>query len=191
VLNEVYKVINCISFGNGDGNNAFDHTFNNVFVAGDSFIAWSTSNCNGSTTTTGSGEVFGDPLFVNEGTPGSYSFTGSQNYALAEGSPAIAAGTSYLDVTTDISGNYRTNFDMGAYAFESILPQWTSYTSEPNRRLGGDLSSNKYKNLASNHKFRNDPSGLNTGQMPFSFGIAGVPSLRNPKGSKAYKNDND
>ena len=191
VLNEVYKVINCISFGNGDGNNAFDHTFNNVFVAGDSFIAWSTNSCNGSTTTTGSGEVFGDPLFVNEGTPGSYSFTSGQSYKLSAGSPAIAAGTSYLSVTTDISGNTRTAMDMGAYAFESTDPLWTSYEKEPVNRFSAGLGINLYDNLASNNKFRNSPSGVNPKQAPFSRGIKGVPSIRNPEGDTPYKNNND
>ena len=187
-INQVAKVINCIVSGSGDGINALESTYNLVFVSGDPFITWSGNDSNGTPRSANTGEITGNPLFVNGASLGSVNLTSGQSYALSDGSPAIATGVNYLSIRSDISGNYRTNFDMGAYAFESTEPLWSDYEKEPVNRFGASLSVEMYKNLASNQKFR---TLVDPGQAPFSRGIKGVPSIRNPEGDTPYKNNND
>ncbi|HVM58970.1 MAG TPA: right-handed parallel beta-helix repeat-containing protein, partial [Candidatus Paceibacterota bacterium] len=67
----------------------------------------------GSTATTGTGDITGDPLFVSPG------LTAGANFQLRSGSPAIGAGTSLLAPLTDILGITRSTngYDIGAYEY--------------------------------------------------------------------------
>jgi len=123
LVNQVYKVINCIVSGSGDGINANTSTYNLVNVSGDPFIAWSGDDYDGTARSANTGEITGDPKFTS-GTLPAYdpTFPGvdfgkanTQNYSLLEGSPAIDAGTAYGGITTDIIGTARSSPDIGAY----------------------------------------------------------------------------
>jgi hypothetical protein len=160
VLNQVYKVINCIVSGSGDGINAYDSTYNLVQVSGDPFIQWGTDSYNGTARSANTGEITGDPLFYSGSTPGTVDpdvdgnvnlFT--QDYGLRSGSPACGAGVAYGSITTDISGAARLSPpSIGAYECEAVA--WSSYAAEPNSKFGSDFTINKIKNMSSNFKYK-------------------------------------
>lgn len=182
IVNRVYKVINCIVSGSGDGINAFDSTYNLVEVSGEPFITWSNDSFDGTPRTRNTGEQSGDPLFQSGSQPGTATPAVNGNvdfdtqwYTITEGSRAIDAGVSYLSVTTDISGNTRTSPDIGAYEYISQDPEWSSYTSQPQNKYGADFTINSYLNMSSNYKFK---YSLPNRQAPFSLGQSGPPTVR-------------
>jgi hypothetical protein len=180
IVNQVYKVINCIVSGSGDGINANDSTYNLVNVSGDPFIAWSSDSYDGTPRSANTGEITGDPLFISGSQPGTASpavdgnvHFDTQWFQLTAGSPADGAGTTYGGVSADISGSVRTiPRDIGAYAF---FQEWTDWTDEPEKKFSGGLDINHWKNLASNTKFRYNEDAK---QAPFSLGIKGPSTLR-------------
>jgi hypothetical protein len=140
LVDQAYKVINCIVTGSGDGINAYDSTYNVVHVSGDPFIAWTNDSWDGSTRSAATGEVTGNPLFVSGSTPGivdsdpvaagnqevlgdvdfgTQNYSGSQDYSLSSDSgPADGAGVAYNNITTDIADEDRADPPtIGAYAF--------------------------------------------------------------------------
>jgi len=184
LVDQLYKVINCIVSGTGDGINAYDSTYNLVNVTGDPFIAWSNDSWDGTPRTGSTGEITGDPLFISGSNSanadpvrkGNVDFA-SQDYDLLVGSPAVGAGVSYQGILTDLSLGARTvTVDIGAY--EGPGPFWTNYTAEASGTLRADFTINLYENLNSNHKYRiaNNPQ-----RPPFSYGIKGPANLRGRK----------
>jgi hypothetical protein len=140
LVDQVYKVINCIVTGSGDGINASDSTYNVVHVGGDPFITWTSDHYDGTARSAATGEVTGNPLFVSgsssgivdsdSGTSGNQevlgdvdfgtqNYSGSQDYSLSSDSgPADGAGVAYNNITTDITGAARSDPPtIGAYAF--------------------------------------------------------------------------
>ena len=185
IVNQVYKVINCIVSGSGDGINAYDSTYNLVNVSGDPFIVWSNNSYDGTARSANTGEATGDPLFQSGSQPGTATPAVNGNvdfdtqlYTLKAGSPAIDSGAAYLGVNTDISGNTRTSPDIGAYEFESADPEWTSYTDKPDNNFSAEFTINAYPNLASDHKFSYSDD---VKQAPFSIGLKGSRNLRGRK----------
>ena len=187
IVNQVYKVINCIVSGSGDGINAFDSTYNLVSVNGDPFIVWSNDSYDGTARSAATGEITGNPLFFSGSKPGTATPNVNGNvdfdtqwYKLTEGSPADGAGIAYGGVGTDISGTIRTlPRDLGPYTF---VKEWTDYYDEPNTPFSKDFGINQYKNMASNEKFRYNQ---NPAQPPFSLAQKGPRNLRGRK--KAYE----
>jgi hypothetical protein len=181
LVDQVYKVINCIVSGSGDGINANDSTYNLVNVSGDPFITWTADNWDGTPRAAHSTEISGDPLFVSGSIPGNVdpaiagnvSFD-TQDYSLSNGTPASAEGVGYNNVNVDIIAIERAIAPtIGAYEFTEI---WTNYTSESDLRLDPDhLTSNRLMNLQDNQKYRilHNPQ-----QVPFSRGVRGPATLR-------------
>ena len=189
IVNQVYKVINCIVSGSGEGINAYDSTYNLVNVSGDPFITWSVNDYDGTPRAANTGELTGDPLFQSGSQPGTATPAVNGNvdfdtqwYKLTEGSPAIDAGVNYNNVDYDISGSLRTSPDIGPYEFESEDPEWTSYTDQPDHNYSAGFTIMVYPNLASNHKFKYSD---NAKQAPFSIGLKGPKNLRGR--NKPYK----
>ena len=189
LVDQVYKVINCIVSGSGDGINAFDSTYNLVNVSGDPFITWTSDSWDGSARAAHSTEVSGDPLFVSgsslgitdtdPGTPGNQELLanvsfGTQDFSLSNGTPASRAGISYNGVSVDIIAVERASTPtIGPYEFTEI---WTDYTSERDLRFDPDhLTSNRYINLQDNQRYR---IAHNPEQVPFSRGVKGPSTLR-------------
>tara|TARA_R110002110_G_scaffold17887_3_gene75762 strand:- start:208 stop:1350 length:1143 start_codon:yes stop_codon:yes gene_type:complete len=131
LVNQVYKVTNCIVSGSGDGINAYDSTYNLVDVSGDPFIAFTSDHYDGSARSAATGEITGNPLFVSGSIPGiedSDPDTGgsqrilgnidiiAQDYGLNAGSPAGEGGVAYNGMVIDLSGNARPDPpSIGAY----------------------------------------------------------------------------
>jgi hypothetical protein len=181
LVNKVYKVINCIVTGSGDGINANQSTYNLVHVGGDAFITWTSDDYDGSSRSAGTGEITGDPKFVSGSDPGKTSTTtngnldfGTQDFSLSTSTPAHAAGIDYNGVTLDILEVTRADPPtLGAYEFTQI---WTTETAEPRMRFDPDnLTINTYVNVRNNQKYRilKDPK-----QTPFSRAVKGPGSLR-------------
>ena len=182
IVNQVYKVINCIVTGSGDGINAYDSTYNLVQVSGDPFITWSIADYDGTPRSANTGEITGDPLFQSGSQPGTKTPNVAGNvdfdtqwYKLTEGSPAIEAGVAYNNVTSDISGAFRTNYDIGAYAYEASDPDWSSYYETPGRRYDEALTNRRYEKSLGDYKYKYSDSNR---QAPFQLGIPGAVSLR-------------
>ncbi len=182
VVNQVYKVINCIVTGSGDGINAYDSTYNLVHVNGDSFIVWSNNDYDGTARSAATGEVTGNPLFQSGSQPGTKTPNVAGNvdfdtqwYTIKTGSPAINAGTTYLGVNTDISGSTRSSPDIGAYEYEASDPDWSSYYETPGRRYDEALTNRRYEKSLGDYEYKYSDSNR---QAPFHLSIPGAVSLR-------------
>jgi len=186
IVNQVYKIINCIVSGSGDGINAYDSTYNLVHVSGDPFIQWSSDSHDGTPRAANTGEITGNPLFQSGSDPGTVDPVvlgnvdfDTQWFKLTTGSPAIAAGTSYGSVTADISGSERsTPPSMGAYEFVTSDPDWSSHFETPGRRYDAALTDRRYEKSLGEYEYRYSDSNR---QIPFQLNIPGAPSLRRRK----------
>jgi len=190
LLNQVYKVRNCIISGSGNGINAYDSTYNLVHVSNDPFIQWSNDSWDGTSRSANTGELTGDPKFVSGSQPGkadpaAYGNVefGTQDYSLTAGNPASGKGVSYGSVTLDIVETTRANPPtIGAYEFTEI---WTDYGTEDRLPFDPDsLAINHYVNVRENQKYR---IAKNPEQIPFSRGVKGPSTLRGRK--TPYRND--
>ena len=176
---EIGKAINCIVSGGAsvDGIASDDHTYNLVYVGGNS---WRTMADDGNGVG-GTGDLSGsDPIFTNPYALGSGSWVAGF-YQLQAASPCVDAGTSYNATGTigdhDISGTARPAgiaADMGC--FERPPPTWISYGAEPKTRFGADLVINSIVNLSDQYR-RNYAE--NVEQVPFGLATPGPASLRN------------
>ena len=184
LVTKIYKVINCIISGSGDGINANESTYNLVHVSGQPFTVWSTTGSYAGTgRSAGTGEITGDPLFISGSIPGTVDpdVDGSvnldtQNYALLVNTPAFNAGQTFAGVTTDISASTRAATPtIGAYEFFEDTPIWATFGTQLQGNTSADFTINQYSNLTANYQMR---SAQNPKQVPFFLGVRGPISLR-------------
>jgi|CXWL01.1.fsa_nt_gi hypothetical protein len=114
----------CISFQSPNANTFINIRNNLSYASGSGGLQFIDSSATEGVHYTQSGNVVGNPLFVNGG---SNALPTSPNFALTSGSPAINRGLNlYADgVRTDFSGAARPQtgaFDIGAYEYGGSTP---------------------------------------------------------------------
>jgi hypothetical protein len=171
------KVINSIVYSNAsDGIASDDQTYNLVSVPGSAFrnkaddaLAATGSNYVGSLSQLG---------FIDNTSIGS-TISVAANYNLQASSLAIDAGTSYDSIVVDITGTIRPqngSFDIGAFEYVSSDPDWTEYTTEPEKKWTSAFTINTMKNRSADYKYKYSSSNR---QAPFS--TAGPTKIRGSK----------
>jgi hypothetical protein len=196
---EIGKLINCIVDGGISrmakyGAATDDHTYNLVYVASQDFQSQAGVN----TSPAASDITEQNPLFIDSTATGD-SPSIAANFKLQSTSPCIDAGTSYDNITTDISGAGRAQ------------QYWSSYSTPTEPKFAGDFTINLYNNIGVQYKRPLSPGANDMGayeyvdptadiyegtypavdQVPFSLGPKGPGSLRGKPGAYGVSKGGD